>query len=62
MELVSVGFIERSAVDNMIFHFFTLSSVHNSELVIVLSDSLFERISKLDICLVLKENRLLVHI
>jgi hypothetical protein len=45
-----------------LFCLFTLCSAHVSALVIVLSDVPSERIRKLETCLILKEDRLLVHI
>jgi hypothetical protein len=42
----------------MFFNLFTLYSVHVSALVIVLSDSPRERISKSETCLILKKDKL----
>jgi hypothetical protein len=45
-----------------LFCLFTLCSVNVSALIIVLSDIPCERIGKLETCLILKEDRLLMHI
>jgi hypothetical protein len=46
----------------MFFYLFTLCSACVSALVIVLSDSLCERIGKLENCPILKEDRLFVRV
>jgi hypothetical protein len=46
----------------MFFRLFTICSARVSALVIVLSDSLYERIGKLETCPILKEDKSLVRI